>query len=296
MLPSPRSTTALLQCVAGIGALTAMDALVKWLAQSNAVEVVTLGRYASGAAIALMVWQIQRRPSIGVGTMKLHFLRGFLITITALSFFYAIDNLPLAEALTIAFVAPLLVPPLARLVLHERMRRQALLAGLIGFAGVLISVQGAPDGGDARMLAVAAALFAAVTYAATAVLLRSLAATNGATAITLLGSLIPLLLLSPVALLHPLPDSTSLVGFAALGLIGNIGMQLLARAYASLEAQMGAVMEFTALPWAALFGFFIFGDAVRVQTWAGAAVILVAVLIAARPEADLKPADPQSSP
>ncbi len=290
------SQRALLQCVAGIGALTAMDALVKWLAQSNPVEMVTLGRYASGAAIAVIVWQAQRRPAIGAGTLKLHLLRGFLITVTALAFFYAIDRLPLAEALTIAFLAPLLVPPLARLFLHERMRSQALLAGGIGFAGVLIAVQGAPEADASRTMAIAAALFAAVTYAATAVLLRSLAATNGATAITLLGSLIPLAFLSPVALLHPLPDTPSLIGFAALGLIGNIGMQLLARAYASLEAQVGAVMEFTALPWAALFGYFIFGDGVRLETWVGAGIILAAVLVAARPEPKLRPADPQSLP
>lgn len=295
-MPATTRHLALFQCVAGIGALTAMDALVKWLAQTNPVEVVTLGRYASGAAIAIIVWQAQRRPTIGVGTLPLHLLRGFLITITALSFFHAIDKLPLAEALTIAFLAPLLVPPLARLFLGEPMRRQALLAGIIGFVGVLISVLGAPQANEARLLAVGAAMFAAVTYAATAVLLRSLAVSNGATAITLLGSLVPLVLLSPVALVADMPDTTSLFGLAALGLIGNIGMQLLARAYANLEAQVGAVMEFTALPWAALFGVFIFGDGVRFQTWAGAAIILVAVLIAARPEKALKMVDQQSLP
>ncbi len=55
-------------------------------------------------------------------------------------------------------------------------------------------------------------------------------------------------------------------------------------------------MEFTALPWAALLGFFIFGDGVRPQTLLGAAIILAAVLLASRPEAKVRPADRQSSP
>lgn len=287
---------ALLQCIAGIGALTAMDALVKWLAQVNPVELITLGRHASGTLIALAVWQAQRRPAINRAALPLHFARGAIITVSGLSFFYAIDKLPLAEALTIAFVAPLLIPPLARLFLAERMRPMAVLASIVGFAGVLVSVQGAPDASAERTLAIAAALLAAVTYAGSAIILRALAGREGATVITLLGGIVPLTLLSPVALFHAPPSPISLLGFVGLGILGNIGMQLLARAYASLESQISAVMEFTALPWAALLGFFIFGDGVRLQTLFGAAIILAAVLLASKPEAKVRPADPLSSP
>lgn len=291
---TPRSR-ALLQCITGIGALTAMDALAKWLAQTNAIEMVTLGRHASGLIIALAVWQVQRRPSINRAALPLHFARGFVITASGLSFFYAIDKLPLAEALTISFVAPLLIPLLARLFLGERMRPTALLATAIGFAGVLVSVQGASESSYERSLAVAAAVFAAITYAGSAIILRALAGREGATVITLLGSIVPLILLSPALYFHGTPAPISLLGFVGLGLLGNIGMQFLARAYARLESQVSAVMEFTALPWAALLGFFIFGDGVRVQTLLGAAIILAAVLLASRPETKLRPVDPQSS-
>jgi len=60
------------------------------------------------------------------------------------------------------------------------------------------------------------------------------------------------------------------------GLLGNLGIQLLARAYAAAEAQALGVLEFTALPWAALFGWLFFNEAVRPQVWAGAAVISAA--------------------
>jgi S-adenosylmethionine uptake transporter len=67
------------------------------------------------------------------------------------------------------------------------------------------------------------------------------------------------------------------LGLAVLaGLLGNLGIQLLARAYAGAEAQVLGVLEFTALPWAALFGWLFFDQAVRPQVWLGALVIFAA--------------------
>jgi S-adenosylmethionine uptake transporter len=65
-------------------------------------------------------------------------------------------------------------------------------------------------------------------------------------------------------------------------------MQLLSRAYAHVEAQTLAVVEFTALPWAALFGWVFFAEPVRVQVWAGAAIILAACLWVGREPAAAK--------
>ena len=69
------------------------------------------------------------------------------------------------------------------------------------------------------------------------------------------------------------------LGLAALaGLFGNLGIQLLARAYASAEAQRLGVLEFTALPWAAAFGWLLFDQDVRLQVWLGGIVIVAACL------------------
>jgi len=85
-----------------------------------------------------------------------------------------------------------------------------------------------------------------------------------------------MVLLSPAAIGAPQPTASAL-GLAVLaGLLGNVGIQLLARAYAAAEAQALGVLEFTALPWAALFGFLFFGEAVRPQVWLGATVIFAA--------------------
>jgi S-adenosylmethionine uptake transporter len=162
------------------------------------------------------------------------------------------------------------------------MRPQALAAGAIGFIGVLVTVQGAPDFNGDRLLALAAVLFAAIAYAASSVVLRARAATDGATIVTLMGAAIPMLILSPIAITAAMPDAVTIGWFVALGVIGNIGMQLLSRAYAHVEAQTLAVIEFTALPWAALFGWVFFAEPVRLEVWAGAAIILAACVWAGR--------------
>jgi S-adenosylmethionine uptake transporter len=282
---------ALLQCAAGIATLCLMDVIVKYLGATTPIPVITLARYVTGTMLALAVWHLQGRPRITRAMLPLHCLRGAFIASMAFAFYWSLQHLPLAEAITLSFIAPLLVPPFAAVALGEKMQPRALAAGALGFAGVLVTVQGAPDFSGDRLLALGAVLFAAIAYAASSVVLRARAAADGATIVTLMGAAIPMLILSPLAIGAAMPDASVLGWFVALGLIGNIGMQLLSRAYARIEAQTLAVMEFTALPWAALFGWIFFAEPVRPQVWAGAAVILVACLWAGRaPAAVKKPA------
>lgn len=274
--------SALVQCAAGIGGLCLMDAIVKHLTATTAIPVITLGRYVTGTMLALAVWQWQGRPTITREMLPLHLVRGGLIASMAFAFYWSLQILPLAEAITLSFIAPLLVPPFASLLLGERMQRRYLAAGLLGFFGVFLTVQGAPRFDGDRLVALGAVLYAAVAYAAAAVLLRARAASDGATIVTLMGALVPMLILSPLAIGAAPVDAVTVGWLVAMGAVGNIGMQLLSRAYARAEAQILAILEFTALPWAALFGWLFFAEPVRAQIWAGAAVILTACIWAGR--------------
>ncbi|WP_426163209.1 DMT family transporter [Sandarakinorhabdus sp. DWP1-3-1] len=272
------------QYAAGVGALCVMDAMVKYLTADHSVPVVTLGRYVTGTIIALAVWQAQGRPALTRAMLPVHLLRGVLLATMALTFYWSLTRLPLAESITLSFIAPLLVPVFASLMLGERMQPRYVAAGALGFIGVLVTAQGAPSFSGDRLLGLAAVLYAAVAYAASSVLLRARAAADGSTVVTLMGAAVPMLLLSPVAIGAPAPDLSAILWFIGLGLVGNIGVQLIAKAYARLEAQALAVVEFSALPWAALFGWLFFQEPVRSQVWTGAAIILAACVWASRPE------------
>lgn len=270
-----------LQAAGGVAALCVLDAAVKHLTFGNALLLVVFGRYVAGTTFALIVWQWQGRPPF-TGEMAVpHLIRGVLIALTASLFFYGIHRLPLAEAITLSFTAPLMIPPLAQLLIGEKMRGPVLGAAVLGFVGVMVTVQGAPAFDGERLPALAAILAASLTYALSAIAMRSRAG-DGATRLTLSGSVIPLLLLAPFAVVEAVPQIDTLPWFAVAGLFGNLGIQLLARAYAEVEVQVLGVLEFTALFWAALFGWLLFDEAVRPQVWVGAAIIASACLLAAR--------------
>ncbi|WP_164157310.1 DMT family transporter [Sandarakinorhabdus rubra] len=295
-MPRSAALVATLQVAAGIGALCLMDAMVKWLALRHGAPFTTFGRYASGTIIALAVWQWQGRPGFAPGGLKANLVRGTLIAGMALSFFWAITQLPLALALTLSFVGPLTVPLMASLVLGEPMQPRYVLGGLAGFGGVLVAVGGIPDLAGTRALAVVAVVAAAFMYGATQLILRARAAADGATLITLMGAIVPMALLSPTTIGATLPQGLDLALMLGTGLVGNIGVQLMARGYVHLQAQVSAVLEYSALPWAALLGWLVFDEAVSAATVAGAAIIAAACLWATRTPS--KPADaaPVTSP
>jgi hypothetical protein len=121
----------------------------------------------------------------------------------------------MAEAITLSFIAPLLIPPLAHLFLGEKMRGPMMLAAFVGFAGVLLTVQRAPSFDGERALALAAILGAALTYALAAIVMRARAAKDGSTLLTLTSAAVPMVLLSPAAVGAPLPTWSAL-GLAVL--------------------------------------------------------------------------------
>jgi S-adenosylmethionine uptake transporter len=160
---------------------------------------------------------------------------------------------------------------------------------VLGFIGVLVTVGGMPSLSSGEVLAAAAAVLAAFLYAGTAVILRSRAAADGATVITLIAAVVPMLWLSPALISLPaMPSAIDLGLMAAMGLIGNIAVQLMARGYVHLQAQVSAVLEYSALPWAALMGWLAFDEVVAPSTILGAAIIAGACLWASRaPRADV---------
>lgn len=278
----PHRLTSILLVLAGIGALCVLDALMKWLALRHGAPLATFGRYASGTLIALAVWQWQGRPWLAPGGLLPNLVRGSLLAVMALAFFWAITRLPLALVLTLTFVGPLAVPFMAALYLKEPVQPRYVAAGAIGFIGVLVTAGGMPNLSAGQVLAVAAAVLAAILYGASAVIMRSRAAADGATAITLVAAVVPMLWLSPFAVGASLPALPDLALMMATGLAGNIGVQLMARGYVHLEAQVSAVLEYSALPWAALLGWLVFDEAVSVTTLLGAAIIAGACLWASR--------------
>jgi drug/metabolite transporter (DMT)-like permease len=267
-----------------IAAGSAMDATIKYLAQTNHVLIVTLGRYVFGAVFSLAIWAQAGSPRVTPEMWRAHALRGFVIAGCATTFFWALTILPLAEAVTLSFIYPLLVPFVAWVGLRERVRPQGLIAALVGFAGVIVATQGAPAAEQSPLhtLGVVAVLMSAALFSIAIVLLRARAQSDGAPIVGLMTSLIPAFIIAaPAIAVSPPPNWGDWPLFLLMGALAAVFMYLMARAYAKAEAQRLAPIHYTELLWATALGFVIFHEMPRIQVFLGAALIIAACLYTA---------------
>ena len=275
----PPALVLLLAILAG----SCMDATIKFLQHSNHTLLVTFGRYLFGAAFSFFIWQRAGKPAITREMWRAHGLRGFVIAGCAVTFFWGLSVLPLAEAVTLSFIYPLLAPFVANVVLKERVRSSSIVCGVIGFAGVLIAVQGAPSSAQApeHDLGVAAVLTSAAFFSIAMVLLRERAQKDGAAIVSLMTSFVPCALFAIPTLIFATPPALETWPFFLLmGARAAVFMYLMAQAYSRAEAQQLAPIHYTELIWASIIGFAVFHETVRPQIYMGAALIITACLYA----------------
>jgi S-adenosylmethionine uptake transporter len=294
-----RHTTAVAFAVASLAIATfsAMDAVMKGLSIGLGAYNAMLWRTLAGLLIAGAVYFARRAPWPAASVLRLHLRRGVLTAVMALLFFWGLARVPLAQGVALSFVAPLIALYLAALLLKEKIERTAVLASLLGFAGVIVILAGqaqAEMGPDAFRGAIAI-LLSALIYAYNIILMRRQALVAGPVEIAFFMNVIPascFLLAAPFLAVVPGAELVPhIFGAAALAFASLL---LLSWAYARAEAQHLAPVEYTAFVWAAFFGLTVFGEPVRPMTLAGAAMIVLACLIAARrrsaPAADVEAA------
>lgn len=282
-----RAFPLLLVMVAAIAAGATMDATIKYLAQTNPILLVALARYAFASAISFCVWVHAGKPRITPVMWRGHALRGIIIAFSAVTFFWSLTVLPLAEAVTLSFIYPLVAPFVARVMLGEQIRASAIGAAVIGFVGVLIAVSGEPpsEQNEQHTLGLIAVLLSAVTFSISMIMMRARAVADGPIIVSFLASFIPgLIVAAPAIALSPPPHLADWPIFVFLGVIAALFMYLISHAYARGEAQQLAPIHYTELLWASLYGYALFHETPRAQLFLGAALIIAACLYTAYQE------------
>ena len=270
----------------GVACLSLMDAFMKGAALAVGAFSAAWLRAVIGTAIMLPVWLANgaRRPPKVV--MKLHLERGVVSCFMALSFFYALTKLPIAETIAISFIAPLVALYLARILLGEVIARAAIWGSLLGFAGTLVIVSGRLQRGGLdpdAMLGLASILVSALLYAYNFIVIRRQSQVAGPVEVALFHSLIPALLLALAApLLFQVPERVTFGETAVAAALTVSGAMMLAWAYARAEAQTLVPMEYSGFLWASLFGWLFFREGVAPATLLGTALIVLGCWIAAR--------------
>jgi S-adenosylmethionine uptake transporter len=270
---------------AGIGTFSLMDAAMKDLVLVIGAYNAVLWRNMLGSTLAGGLFLVSRERWPGKAALRLHMWRSIVVAAMAVSFFWALGHLPLAEAIGLSFIAPVIALFLAAVLLDEKIGREAILASVCGLAGVAIILFGkfSGDYDDEAVWGVLAVLFSAVVFAYNLILARRQAQIAKPAEIAFFQNLLTASVLALAApwLLEPLP-MVKLPMLAGAAVLAIVSLLLMSWAYARAEAQVLIPVEYTAFVWAALFGWMFFAEPVTVWTVAGTALIVAGSLVAAR--------------
>lgn len=274
----------------GIASFAIMDAQMKGLSIALGAYNAMLWRVMVGCVLAgaLFLWRGEQWPVRAA--MRLHVLRGAIAAVMAVSFFWGIARVPLAEGIALSFIAPLITLYLAAVLLGETISPKAITASLLGVAGVLVIVGnrlGNSAYDDDALWGMAAILISAMFYAYNLILQRQQAQVATPVEVAFFQSLTVALLLG---LLSPwfavLPTSAYWPAISMSAGLAIFSLLLLTWAYARAEAQILVTVEYTAFIWAAILGWVWFDEQVTLATIIGALLIVVGCLVATRHRPD----------
>jgi drug/metabolite transporter (DMT)-like permease len=272
--------------LAGIGLRVAaatcfafMAMLVK-LGHEAGVEVVELAFYRFAFGLPPLLLWIAASRNFGAWRTErplAHAWRAAAGLTTLLLAFSALALLPLAEATTIGFAAPLFSVALSALLLGERVGGHRWTAVILGFAGVLVVMR--PEGRDLPPLGLLLAGLAAFGAGIVTITIRQVGKTEG-TQTTVLW--FTLLSMAATGVLMPVFGQAHGGGtwllLAALGAVGGFSQICLTASLRYAPVSTVVPFDYTQLLWAVLLGLLVFGDEPASTTWAGAAIIIASGL------------------
>lgn len=286
---SATSSTAILPVLSvcmGIATFSAMDAAMKSASIAIGVFTALLLRNLFATLLTVPLWLVAGRPVPARAVLRVHVQRAAIIAVMASLFFYGLVRVPMAEAIAISFIAPIVALYFAALLLGEKIRPRAIAASLLGIMGVVVIGAGRFGSGefsDEAIEGTAAILVSAIFYALNLVFQRKQALLAGPVEIAQFQNLIvTLIFLAFAPWLAVVPDAASLRMTLAGAALATVAILFLSWGYARAETQVLVPVEYTGFLWAALFGWLAFGEEVGLATIAGAVLIVVGCWIGAR--------------
>ncbi|MBT9244785.1 DMT family transporter [Gemmobacter fulvus] len=265
----------------GVGLMTAamavlpfLDVVAKFLGQQGVpILQIVWARMAMGMVMTLpFAWRIAGPGGLRPDRPAQHGLRAIFLIAATFCFFFALKFLPIADALAIFFVQPLVVTALSPLILGERVGPRRWAAVAVGFIGTLIIIRpGFQQINPGMLLALAAGTALALYMLMT----RRMAGRDHAMVTTFQTSAIGTAMVSLgvwVVWQTPTPAQWGL--FVALGFIATFGHYLIVMAYDRAEASLLAPLAYIEMIMAVAVGWWFFGDFPDAWTFVGVAVLI----------------------
>jgi S-adenosylmethionine uptake transporter len=272
--------------LAAVAVLSIMDAVMKHLVLAIGLFAVSLWRSLANLIFSSALYLPRRQRWPVRKTLWIHIIRGVDVMVMAALFFWGIARVPLAQALALTFIAPLIAMLLAPLFLKERLNARLIGGAIAAFAGVLVIVVGQaraevrPD----VLLGIAAIIGSAICYSGNILMMRWQALAAEPLEINFFQAIVVLALWLAVVPIYGLPawPGEQLGYVLVASILSTTGGLLFAWAYARGEASYLAITEYSGFIWAAICGWVAFSERVSLYTLAGAVLIVGGCLIGAR--------------
>ena len=268
-----------------VAVLSVMDAVMKGLVLAIGIFAVSVWRSIANLILTSAL-SLPGSPGLPeAATLKIHVARGIVVMVMAALFFWGIGRVPLAQAIALTFIAPLISLLLASLFLHEQIGRKSILGSVIAFAGVIVIVwgQARAEAAPGVLLGSAAIIGSALCYAVNIVLMRHQALAAKPVEINFFQSLTVLVLWFAAVPFMGMPawPASQWLWVLVAALMSTGGGLLFSWAYARAEASYLSATEYSGFLWASALGWLIFHERVSLYTLAGALLIVGGCLVAA---------------
>ena len=282
--PHSQASLAIAIIVPAMLILPGIDAIAKWLSDSVSPGQVAWARFAV-QTLVMAPFALRAHGLLWPRHLGAHALRGFLIAATTLIFFAALRHLPLADAIAIFFVEPLLLTLLGAAILRERIGWRRIGAVIAGLVGAMIVIR---PGYAAFGLPALLPLAAALCFAFYLLLTRSLSQREEPTRMQFYAGVSGFIVMSValmfgefsnIAVLDPvLPTATECMLLVLLGVIATLGHWLVVHAYKRAPAGVLAPFQYLEILGATVLGLLVFGDFPDPIAWVGIAIIVASGL------------------
>lgn len=261
----------------------AMSALVRHLGDVAPVGQIVFFRSAFAIPPVLLIYALRGELKSAVYTRRPlgQLGRGAVSVCGMYTNFSALARLPLADATAIQFASPLFTVALAAIVLKERVRVYRWSAVVVGFAGVLVMLipnfDMAHYAGAAGAVAAVGSIYAmvsAVCNAGAVIQTRRLTQSETTSSIVFYFSLVCALagaVTLPFA--WHTPTGSELTALVATGVLGGVAHIFLTESYRHATASVIAPFDYSAMLWALLLGYWVFGELPSGLVYVGAVVV-----------------------
>jgi drug/metabolite transporter (DMT)-like permease len=251
-----------------------VDANAKWLTQGyDPWQIASVSRIVPLVVAMVLAYRETGSPfNFYTAFPKVQILRAALTIPIIWCFFTGLKLMALAEAITIAFAAPLFITLLSRPILGEQIGRRRWSAVLIGFVGILVALR--PGFGEIGIGPILV-IISAFAYAVSMVLLRRFAGQEPTHNILFYSAIGAFLVggFNSIPVWSE-PDAKDWGLLLLVGVWGVLGSYAVIRAYRLGEASMLAPLEYTALIWSIMFDLWLFSLTPVPAVLLGAAIVI----------------------